>query len=114
MANKKISQLEELQVNEISTAEDVIAIVDSSTNETKKVKVSDLLGNNQGTTDKNYVHNQVSVSATWVVNHNMNKFPSVTVVDSAGTTVVGEITHDSINQATLTFSAPFSGQAYFN
>lgn len=114
MANKKISQLEELQVNEISTAEDVIAIVDSSTNETKKVKVSDLLGNNQGTTDKNYVHNQIVASDTWVVNHNMNKFPSVTIVDSAGSTVYGEVSHDSIVQSTITFSAPFSGQAYFN
>ena len=114
MANKKISQLEELQTANISTAEDVVAIVDSSTNETKKVKVADLLNSNQALADKNYVHNQVTVSSTWVVAHNLNKFPSVTVVDSAGTTVVGEITHNSINQATITFSAPFSGKAYFN
>lgn len=114
MANKKISQLEELQAGSINNAEDVIAIVDSSTNETKKVKVSELFNSNQAFSDKNYVHNQVSVSSTWIVVHNLNKFPSVTVVDSAGTSVIGEVVHDSVSQATISFSAPFSGKAFFN
>lgn len=114
MANKKISQLESLQTSNVSVAQDVIAIVDSSTNETKKITVSELVANSGASTDKNHVHNQISSSSSWVVNHGLNKFPSVTIVDSAGTTVVGEVVHNSNMQATLVFSAPFSGQAFFN
>jgi len=69
----------------------------------------DLLGN-----DKNYTHTQIASSATWVIVHNLNKYPSVSVVDSGGTVVVGGIVYDSINQVTLTFSAAFSGKAYLN
>jgi hypothetical protein len=67
-----------------------------------------------GVNDKNYVHTQSSSSATWVVTHNLNKNASVTVVDSAGTVVIGQVDYDSLNQVTLTFSGAFSGKAYFN
>lgn len=64
--------------------------------------------------DKRYVHNQNTTSATWVINHELNKFPSVTVVDSAGSIVIGEIDYTDMNNVTLTFSAAFSGVAYLN
>lgn len=64
--------------------------------------------------DANYVHTQLSPSASWLVTHNLSKFSSVTVVDSANTVVVGDVTFNSINQLTITFSAPFSGKAYIN
>ena len=119
MANKKISQLTELQGQSIDSNNDVIAIVDSSGTETKKVTIEELISANTGSTDKNYVHNQIASSATWVVTHNLSKFPSVTVVDSAGTQVSGTVVHDSINQTTITFisngvPSPFSGKAFFN
>lgn len=119
MANKKISQLTPLQGQSIDSNNDVIAIVDASGVETKKVTISEFVQANTGSTDKNYVHNQISAASTWVVTHNLNKFPSVTVVDSAGTHVSGNITHDSINQTTITFissgvPSPFSGKAFFN
>lgn len=59
-----------------------------------------------------YVHNQGAPASTWVVVHNLNVFPNVTVEDSSGTTVEGELVHDNTNQLTLTFSAAFSGVAY--
>ena len=69
---------------------------------------------NTGVNDKNYVHDQNVASATWVVTHNLEKNASVTVVDSAGTVVQGQVDYDSLNQVTLTFSGAFSGKAYFN
>jgi len=114
MANKKISQLNQLSVSDVDINTDVVAIVDSSTNTTKKVSVADLITSNLAATDKNYVHNQISSSDSWVVNHNLNKFSSVVVVDSAGTVVTGEIVYNNVNTVTLSFSAPFSGKAYFN
>lgn len=66
------------------------------------------------TTDANHVHDQGSASAQWVVTHNLNKKCSVTVVDSADTVIIGDITYNSVNQVTLKFSGSFSGKAYFN
>jgi hypothetical protein len=60
-----------------------------------------------------YVHTQASPSATWVIAHNLGHFPAaLMVVDSAGTEVYGGIHHNSTNQLTATFTAPFSGEAY--
>lgn len=64
--------------------------------------------------DKNYVHTQSAASSTWVINHNMEKFPSVSIIDSGNNLVVGEVQYNSTNQLTLTFTASFSGKAYLN
>lgn len=67
-----------------------------------------------GAQDKTFRHNQNSASNTWVINHNLNKFPNVIVFDSADKQVLGSITHNSKNQLTITFSAIFSGVAHLN
>lgn len=61
-----------------------------------------------------YVHVQSSAASTWTITHNMDKFPSVSVVDSAENVVVGEILYITSNSITLTFQAAFSGKAYLN
>ena len=69
--------------------------------------------------DITYTHNQSSTSATWTITHNLNRFPSVTVVDSANTVVIGTVVYNSANQLTITFFAggsavAFQGKAYLN
>ena len=64
--------------------------------------------------DKKYVHQQSSASAQWVINHNLNKKPSIAVVDSAGNNVIGEITYTNNNSITVDFSGSFAGYAYLN
>ena len=64
--------------------------------------------------DKNYVHTQISASATWTVSHDLGKFPSVTIVDSGETVVIGNIDYVDLNNLTITFSAAFGGKAYLN
>ena len=59
-----------------------------------------------------YVFNQASPSSTWNITHSLGGRPSVTVVDSAGTVVVGEVAYNSNTSVTVSFSAPFSGSAY--
>lgn len=61
-----------------------------------------------------YTHDQILASAVWIVTHNLNSHPSVTVVNSAGDTVFGDVQYNSFNQLTINFSAPFSGKAYLN
>lgn len=65
--------------------------------------------------DKFYQHSQSSPSSTWTVVHGLNKFPSVTVVDSAGSPAEGTVTYDTLNQLTIDFDgSAFSGRAYLN
>jgi hypothetical protein len=64
--------------------------------------------------DKNFVYTQNIPSTVWTISHMLNKFPSVMVMDSAGTVVIGEINYQNINNITLTFSAAFSGKATLN
>lgn len=64
--------------------------------------------------DKNYLHIESVPSTSWTIVHNLGKFPSVTVTDSANQEVEGQVDHISINELILTFSAAFSGQAFLN
>lgn len=64
--------------------------------------------------DAHYEHTQGAASTTWVITHALGKKPSVIVLASSGDTVIGDITYDSDNQLTITFSAAFSGTAYLN
>ena len=69
---------------------------------------------NSGGGDKTYVHIQSSAANVWQINHGLNKYPSVTVVDSAGSVVVGEVVYNTTNKVTITFIGSFSGKAYLN
>lgn len=61
-----------------------------------------------------YYHAQNTASATWTIVHNLNFYPNVTVQDSAGTILEGEITYTNTKQLTVHFTAAFSGNAYLS
>lgn len=61
-----------------------------------------------------FEHTQGSASNSWVINHNLGFKPNVTVVDSAGNIVEGEITYTNSNSLTVSFQASFSGYAYLS
>ena len=102
-------------VNEVNTS---VVVKKTATNaivakeKGNTVKVTGVIGG--VSLDANFVYTQVSPSAVWTVTHNLNKYPSVTVVDSADNTVYGEVEYNSLNQVTLTFAGGFSGKAFFN
>ena len=64
--------------------------------------------------DANFVFIQGIPSATWNITHNLGKFPSVSVVDTADQLMYGDTEYFNENSLTITFSAPFSGKAYLN
>jgi len=61
-----------------------------------------------------YIHDQGVASSEWVINHNLNKFPSVTVVDSADNEIIASVKYQSANTCIVTMSSPFKGKAYLN
>lgn len=66
------------------------------------------------TADKHYVHQQRTAAKDWVIAHGLGKYPSARVLDTAGTTVLGEIEYTDENNLILHFSAAFAGAAYLN
>ena len=62
----------------------------------------------------NYVHTQAVPAADWTITHNLGRYPSVTVIDSAGSTVVGDVEYLSNNAVAIHFNAAFGGAAYLN
>jgi hypothetical protein len=68
-----------------------------------------------GSSDKHYTHTQTLPSATWNINHDLGKFPTPKVYDSAGSgPFEGNEEHIDLNNMTITFSAAFAGVAYLN
>lgn len=64
--------------------------------------------------DKTAVIKQLSPSSVWTIAHTLNKFPSVTVVDSGGNVVIGDITYVDMNTIIINFTTAFSGKVYLN
>lgn len=64
--------------------------------------------------DKNYLHRQNVPSNSWVINHNLGKYPSVSIMDSAKNEVIGEVIYHDKNTLTASFTGEFSGIATLN
>jgi len=61
-----------------------------------------------------YIYYQNTPSDTWTISHNLTFHPNVTVVDSGGSVVEGEISYPSATTVVLTFRSGFSGRAYLS
>ena len=64
--------------------------------------------------DKNFVYPQDQAANPWVIQHNLNKFPSCTMVLSTGQQGFGDVTFIDENNLTITFAGAESGKAYIN
>jgi hypothetical protein len=61
-----------------------------------------------------YTHTQSVSASTWTINHNLGYYPSVSVVDSGESLVVGDVTYISTNTLSVSFNASFGGKAYLS
>jgi hypothetical protein len=72
----------------------------------------------QGTTALNasqdVVFTQQTPASIWTIEHNLGRYPTVLVIDSGGSQVIGDYSYPDLNTVVLTFSAPFAGQAYLS
>jgi hypothetical protein len=59
-----------------------------------------------------FVFVQQQASDEWLIDHELGGRPSVTVVDSASTAVIGEVSYISDSRVIARFTSPFSGFAY--
>jgi hypothetical protein len=52
-----------------------------------------------------------SVAAAWVINHNLNKYPQVALIDDQGNAFDADVFYSNLNQVTVVFAVPTSGKA---
>jgi len=64
--------------------------------------------------NETYTFTQASASVVWTVQHDLDKFPSVTMVLSTGQKGYGDIVYIDENNLTITFASAESGKAYMN
>lgn len=74
----------------------------------------DKLNITESVDDKNYVHDQFTPAMVWNISHPLNKKVSVTITDTAGTVMEGEIIINDGSLVTIRFNSPFSGEAILN
>jgi hypothetical protein len=75
--------------------------------------------NNSWNSLGSHVHSQSTSSSAWTVVHNLGRYPNVMVIDTGGNMQHGTVTHNSINQLTITFKSAgqavdLTGHAYIN
>ncbi len=61
-----------------------------------------------------YIYEQEVASDTWEIEHNLNTYPTPTIIDSGGNIVIGSENYVDRNKIVITFAAPFTGKAYLN
>ena len=61
-----------------------------------------------------YIHEQGVSSAVWTVQHNLNKYPSVTVVDSSENVIIADVEYVDVNTVKITMNGASKGRAYLN
>lgn len=61
-----------------------------------------------------FTYEQGVASDTWVIEHNLGRNPSVTIVDSSGNVFTPAVHYDNENQVTVTMNGATTGKAYLN
>ena len=64
--------------------------------------------------DKYFVFEQAESKDEWEINHNLNKKPSVTVVDEYDRVVIPAVEYITNNKIIIRFNFAFKGKAYLN
>lgn len=98
------------------TWNDIASSLNSNFSKIQQAINSGNTGGGGGTvvSDTTYIHYQSSSSSVWIITHDLGKYPSVSIVDSSGTIVYGDVKYNDENKLTVTFTSAFSGRAYLN
>tara|TARA_Y100001951_G_C11069179_1_gene145110 strand:+ start:20 stop:388 length:369 start_codon:yes stop_codon:yes gene_type:complete len=88
--------------------------IDLSASSTGYAKTLTTDGNKLAWTNATFVHNQGSATTSWSVIHNLNRYPSVTLVTNSDVVVVADVEYTSSNTLTITMEDANAGKAYLN
>ena len=106
MSNIEINSGGGATISGVTTTTSSVAIKQPSVN----VSVGGVIG---GGADAHFVFAQEQ-NSEWEVEHNLNKYPSVTIVDSGNNIVYAEVEYTNLNNLIIRFNSGNSGKAYLN
>lgn len=67
-----------------------------------------------GASGSGFTHNQTVPASTWVITHNLHKYPTVQVMADDGSLMDTDIVHTSLESVTVYFDEPTTGKAVFS
>lgn len=109
MSNIVITAAEEVNIGLVNQVAGNISVAKSPT---AGISIAGIVG---GAGDSSFAHSQDVPSSSWTITHNLNKKPSITVVNTLDEVVYGSVQYIDSNTVTITFEqGAFSGKAYFN
>lgn len=103
----RVQGVEALQNNVLKISVDLLASNGTITN-AETVVVSSSIA-----VDRHY-KTALLEGSVWEIQHDLGKFPSVTVVDTANNVIYADVTYDDLNNVTINFASSVTGYAYFN
>ena len=109
MASEKLSQLPPAQT---LTGAELVYLAQSQ--DGTPTSVSATLSQLGDVVSPQYHYSQPSPSNAWVINHGLNGYPDIRVVDTAGNLLMGQVAYITANQVTVQFSAALVGDAYLS
>lgn len=102
-----------LNINNITKKRNPVVVNPDILRTTIKVAERSVLNSNYDG-DKYYEYEWRKPVTAIKINHNLNKKPSVTVIDTAGNEIIGDVDYVDQDNLTLKFSAAVRGTAYLN
>lgn len=73
-----------------------------------------VLMENDTSADKTFEYQQTKATTEWLIVHNLNKYPSVTITDALGNVMSGDVQYIDSNQLKITLQTSCNGWAYLN
>lgn len=73
-----------------------------------------VIDNNVVSSKVKFVYETEAEKTEWRIVHNLNDYPSVTVVDSAGSVLECSVKYDGPNVCIVEMNLPCTGKAYLN
>ncbi len=67
---------------------------------------------NNGVAAKTFVYDRGGIPASsWSIQHNLNKYPQVSLIDDAGNEIEADVFYSDLNNVSVSFASPVSGKA---
>ena len=79
-----------------------------------KIRVDKILGEVREKDFESFVFTQGVAASVWIINHNLGRKPSVTVLDNSGCRIFAEEVHLSLNTVEIRFIDATAGSAECN
>jgi hypothetical protein len=64
--------------------------------------------------DKNFLYEQETPASVWTIQHDLGKYPSITLLDADGVIMLGDIKYVDMETVEITFATEITGKALLN